>query len=76
MVENRDLLEDRRIADAISVTSQSQPFPNYQQPVAWFVGLFCIFDHDHVKWRAKVFSLHYKAYFGKKFTFYDIKQVD
>ena len=30
LVENRDLLEDRRTADAMSVTSQSQPFPNYQ----------------------------------------------
>ena len=37
LVENRDLLEDRRTADAISVTNQSQPFPNYQQPMACFV---------------------------------------
>ena len=37
LVENRDLLEDRRTADAISVTSQSQSFPNYQQPIACFV---------------------------------------
>ena len=37
LVENRDLLEDRRTADAISVTSQSQPFPSYQQPMACFV---------------------------------------
>ena len=31
----------------------------------------------HVKWGAKVFSSHYKAYFGKTFSlFYYIKQVD
>ena len=36
LVENRDLLEDRRTADAISVTSQSQAFQNYQQPMACF----------------------------------------
>ena len=24
-------------------------------------------DHDHFKWLAKVFSLHYKVYFGKHF---------
>ena len=57
LVENRDLLEDRRTANAISVTSQSQPLQYYQQPIR-----AC---HDHVKWRAKVFSSHYKTYFGK-----------
>ena len=33
LVEDRD----RRTADAISVTSQSQPFRNYQQSMACFV---------------------------------------
>ena len=37
LVEKRDLLEGRRTADVISVTSQSQLFQNYQQPMAWFV---------------------------------------
>ena len=37
LVENRDLLGDRRTADAISLTNQLQPFPNYQQPMACFV---------------------------------------
>ena len=34
------------------MTNHYQPFQNYQQPMACFV---CV-DHDHVKWRAKVFS--------------------
>ena len=73
LVENRVPLEDRRTPDAISLTSQSQPFSNYQQLMACFV----LYRHDHVKWRAKVFSSHYKAYFGKTFSlFYYIKQVD
>ena len=39
-------------------------------------ALFCI-DHNHVKWRAKVFSSHYKACNGKNFSlFYYVKQVD
>ena len=29
-------------------------------------ALFFI-DHDHVKWRAKVVSTHYNAFFGKIF---------
>ena len=37
LVGNRELLEGRRTADVISVTSQSQPFQNYQQPIACFV---------------------------------------
>ena len=37
LAENRDLLENRRTADAISVTNQSQPFQNSQQPMAFFV---------------------------------------
>ena len=37
LVENRDLLEDRRTAHAISVTSQSPAFQNYQQPMLCFV---------------------------------------
>ena len=54
-MHKRDLLEDRRTADVTSGTSQSQAFQNYQQPMTCFV---CI-DHDHVKWRAKVFvALH------------------
>ena len=32
LVENHNLLEYRRTADAISLTSKSQPFQNYQQP--------------------------------------------
>ena len=73
LVDNRDIYEDRRTADAISVKSRSKPFPNYQQPMACFV---CI-DHDNVKWREKVSSLHYKTYFGKKLSLvYYIRQVD
>ena len=49
--ENRDLLEDRRTANVISVTSQSQPFQNFQQRMAFFV---CI-DRDHV------ITTHYKT---------------
>ena len=37
LVGNRDLLEDRRAADVISVTSQSQQFPNYRTAN----GVFC-----------------------------------
>ena len=51
-VENRDPLADRRTADVISVTSQSQPYQNFQQPMAFLLGI----DHDHVKWHAKIFA--------------------
>ena len=37
LVENCDLLEDIRTADAISATSQWQTFQNYEQPKACFV---------------------------------------
>ena len=35
-------------------------------------ALFCV-DHDHFRWRAKVFSSHYKAYFGKIFHIFIIQ---
>ena len=38
-------------------------------------ALFCI-DHYDIKWRAKVFLSHYKAFLAKVFTFYYIKQID
>ena len=34
-------------------------------------ALFCI-DHDHIKWRVKVFLSHYKAHFDKKCHFFII----
>ena len=37
LVESRAQLENRRTADAISVTSQSRLFANFEQPIAFFV---------------------------------------
>ncbi len=61
LVENRDLLEDRRTADVISVKSQSQHFRIINSQ---WRALFCI-DYDHVKMKSR----HYKANFGKYFFF-------
>ena len=46
LVENRDLLEDRRTADVISVTNQSQPISQFIN--SQLHALFCI-NRDHVK---------------------------
>ena len=37
LVESRAQLENRRTANAISVTSQSRLFENFEQPIAFFV---------------------------------------
>ena len=65
LVENCDLLEDRR---TLTPFQRQANYSNFRIIDSQWRALFCI-DHDHVKWRAKVFSSHYKAYFGKIFHF-------
>ena len=64
LVENCDLSEDRRTPTQFHFrTIDSQ-----------WRALFCI-DHDRVKWRAKVFSSHCKAYFGRPFLLYKTNRL-
>ena len=63
LVENCDLLEDRR---TLTSFQRQANHSNFRIIDSQWHALFCI-DHDHVKWRAKVFSSHYKAYFAKNF---------
>ena len=63
LVENYDLLEDRR---TLAPFQRRAIHSNFRIIDSQWRALFCI-DHDHAKWRAKVFSSHYKAYFGKIF---------
>ena len=63
LVENCDLLEDRR---TLIPFQQQANHSNFRIIDSQWRALFCI-DQDHVKWRAKVISSHYKAYFGKFF---------
>ena len=65
LVENCDLSEDRCTLTPFQRQANHSNF----RIKTYFV---CI-DHDHVKWRAKVFSSHYKAYFRKKILY---KKVD
>ena len=64
LVENCDLLEDRR---TLTPFQRQTYHSNFRIIDSQWRALFCI-GHDHVKWRAKVFSLHSKAYFGKNFS--------
>ena len=62
LVENCDLSEDRRTQTLFS-----------DKPITAILELSTTNDvHDHVKWRAKVFSSHYKDYFGKMFHIFII----
>ena len=76
LVENRDPLEDKRTADAISVTSQSQPFQNYQQPMTCFV-LYRSWSRQMACEISLFVALLYKSLFWQKnFIIYHMKQVD
>ena len=73
LVKNCDLLEDRCM---LMPFQRQANHSNFRIIDSQWCALFCI-DHDHVKWRAKVFSLHYKAHFGNFFhIFIFIKQID
>ena len=69
LVENCDLLEDRR---TLTPLQRQANHSNFRMIDGQWRALSCI-DHDHVKWLAKVFSSHYKAYFGKVFHIFIIK---
>ena len=68
LVENCDLLEDR---GTLTPFQRQANHSNLRIVDSHWRALFFI-DHDHVKWRSKVFSSHYKAYFGKIFYIFII----
>ena len=68
LVGNCDLLQDRRTLTSFQRQAYHSNFRIIDNQCR---ALFCT-DHDHVKWRAKVFSSHYKAYFGRIFPIYII----
>ena len=68
LVENCDLLEDRR---TLTPFQRQANHSNFRSIDSRWRALFCI-EHDHVKWRANVLLSHYKAYFGKIFHIFII----
>ena len=62
------ILEDRR---TLAPFQRQANHSNFKIIGSQLRALFCI-DHDPVKWHAKVFSSHYKAYFGKNFHIFII----
>ena len=73
LVENCDVFEDRR---TLTPFQRQANHSNFRIIDSQWRALFCV-DHDHVKWRAKVFSSHYKAHFGNIFLHFNyIKQID
>ena len=65
LVESCDLFEDK---GTMMPFQRQANHSNFRIIDSQWRALFCI-DHDHVKWCAKVFSSHHKAYFSKFFTF-------
>ena len=73
LVKNCDLLENRR---TLTPFQRQANHSNFRIIDSQWRALFCV-DHDHVKWRAKVFASHYKAYCGNIFSRFNyIKQID
>ena len=68
LVENCDLLKDRR---TLTTFQRQANHSNFRIIDSQWRALFCI-DHDHIKWRAKVFWSHYKAHFRKIFHIFTI----
>ena len=58
LVENCDLLEDRRTLKPFQRQANHSKFRIIDSQ---WRALFCI-DHDHVKWRAKAFPWHIYLY--------------
>ena len=69
LVENWDLFENRRM---LTPFQRQANHSNFRIIDSQWRALFCI-DYDHVKWRTKVFSSDYKAYFGKNFHIFIIE---
>ena len=63
LFEIYDLSEDRR---TLMPFQRQADHSNFRIIDSQWRALFWT-DHDHVKWRAKLFSSRYKAYFGKIF---------